>query len=204
MVAQAAEHGDEVIDVPRMEPHARLVQDVDEIDEIAVELPGHLHPLALAAGQRRHPAVVERQGADADVDQVPERPAHPGDQRRDDVADLFVVVPREEIVEHAVELRQLAVDELADGPAARQLHRARRGVEPHPAAIEARLLREQPPVRLLAGARDLVLVLVDVQPHELAGDAFEGPLVRRALVDLLDPHVVGPQQALPFGRGKPA
>ena len=30
----------EVIDVPRMEPHGRLVQDVDEIDEVAVELPG--------------------------------------------------------------------------------------------------------------------------------------------------------------------
>ena len=36
VVAQAAEHGDEVIDVRRMEPHGRLVQDVDEIDEIAV------------------------------------------------------------------------------------------------------------------------------------------------------------------------
>ena len=30
VVAQAAEHGDEVIDVPRMQPHGRLVQDVDE------------------------------------------------------------------------------------------------------------------------------------------------------------------------------
>ena len=78
VVAQAAEHGDEVIDVRRMEPHGRLVQDVDEIDEIAVELPGHLHTLALAAGQRRH-ATVERQVPDADVDQVPERPAHPDD-----------------------------------------------------------------------------------------------------------------------------
>ena len=75
---RAAEHGDEVIDVRRMEPHGRLVQDVDEIDEIAVELPGHLHTLALAAGQRRH-ATVERQVPDADVDQVPERPAHPDD-----------------------------------------------------------------------------------------------------------------------------
>ena len=60
VVAQAAEHGDEVIDVPRMEPHGRLVQDVDEIDEVAVELPGHLDPLALAAGQRRHPRLSDR------------------------------------------------------------------------------------------------------------------------------------------------
>ena len=129
VIPQAVEHGDEVIDVPRMEPHGRLVQDVDEIDEVAVELPGHLHPLALAAGQRRH-AAVERQVADADVDKVPERPAHPGDQRPDDVADRFVVVPREEFLEHAVQLRQLALDQPADGPAARELHRARRGVEP--------------------------------------------------------------------------
>ena len=114
---------------------------------------GHLHPLALAAGQRRH-AAVERQVADADVDQVPERPAHPGDQRRDDVADRFVVAPREEFLEHAVQLRQLALDQPADGPAARQLHRARRGVEPNAAAIGARPLGEQPPIRLLARARD--------------------------------------------------
>ena len=203
VVAQPAEHGDEVIDVPRMESHGRLVQDVDEIDEVAVELPGHPHPLALAAGQRRH-AAVERQVADADVDQVSEGPAYPGDQRRDHVADRFVVVPRDELLEHAVQLRQLAVDEPANGPAARQLQRARRGVEPNPTAIGARPLGEQPPIGLLAGARDLVLVLVDVQPLELAGDAFEGPLVRRALVDLLDPHVVRPQQALPLGRGEPA
>ena len=119
--------------------------------------------------------------------QVPERPAHPGDQRRDDVADRFVAAPREKFLEHAVQLCQLALDQPADGPAARQLHRARRGVEPNAAAIGAHPLREQPPIRLLARARDLVFVLVDVQPVELAGDAFEGPLVRRALVDLLDP-----------------
>ena len=77
VIPQAMEHGDEVIDVPRMEPHGRLVQDVDEIDEVAIELPPPFHPLALAAGQRRH-AAVERQVADADVDEVPERPAHPG------------------------------------------------------------------------------------------------------------------------------
>jgi len=78
------------------------------------------------------------------------------------------------------------------------------GVEPNPATIGARPLREQPPVGLLVGARDLVLVLVDVPPLELAGDAFEGPLVRRALVDLLDPHDIRPQQALPLGRREPA
>ena len=203
VVAQAAEHGDEVIDVPWMEPHGRLVQDVDEIDEVAVELPGHLYPLALAAGQRRH-AAVERQVADADVDQVPERPAHPGDQRRDDVADRLVVVAHEELIEHAVQLRQLALDEPSNGPAARELHRARRGIEPNAAAIGARPLGEQPPIRLLAGARGPVLVLVDVQPLELAGDAFEGPLVRRALVGLLDAHVVRPQQALPLSRREAA
>ena len=34
VVAQAVEHGDEVIYVARMESHGRLVQDVDEIDEV--------------------------------------------------------------------------------------------------------------------------------------------------------------------------
>ena len=184
-------------------PYGRLVQDVDEIDEVAIKLPRHLHPLALAAGQRRH-AAFERQVADADVDQVPERPAHPGDQRRDDVADRFVAAPREEFLEHAVQLRQLALDQPAEGPATRQLHGARPGVEPNAAAIGARPLREQPPIRLLARTRDLVLVLVDVQPLELPGDPFDGPLVRRALVDLLDPHVVRPQQALPLCRRESA
>ena len=130
---------------------------------------------------------------------MPERPAHPGYQRRDDVADRLVVVPREEFLEHAVQLRQLAVDEPSDGPAAGKLHRPCRRVEPDASAIGARPLGEQPPIRLPAGAWDPVLVLVDVQPLELAGDAFEGPLVGRALVDLLDPHVVRPQQALPLG-----
>ena len=96
-----------------------------------------------------------------------------------------VVVPRDEIREQAVQFRQIALDKPANGPAARQLHRARRGVEPNPTAIGARPLREQPPVRLLAGARDLALLLVDVQPLELASYAFEGPLVGRALVSLL-------------------
>ncbi len=56
VVAQALEHGDVVIDVPRMEPHGRLVQDVNEIDEVAVELPGHLSP----AGSRRRTASARR------------------------------------------------------------------------------------------------------------------------------------------------
>ena len=78
-------------------------------------------------------------------------PAHPGDQRPDSVADRFVVAPGEELLEHAVQLRQLALDQPADGPAARELHRARRGVEPNAAAIGARPLGEQPPIRYLAG-----------------------------------------------------
>ena len=58
--------------------------------------------------------------------------------------------------------------------------RARRGVEPNPAAIGARPLGEQPPIRLPAGARDLVFVLVDVQPLELAGDAFRDDFEAKA------------------------
>ena len=109
-----------------------------------------------------------------------------------------------DVSRRAVQLRQLAVDEPSDGPAAGKLHRPCRRIEPDAAAIGARPLGEQPPIRLLAGTRDLVLVLVDVQPLELACDAFEGPLVRRALVDLLDAHVVRPQQALPLGRREEA
>ena len=40
LVAQPVEHGDEVVDVPRMEPDGGLVEDVDEVDEVAVELAG--------------------------------------------------------------------------------------------------------------------------------------------------------------------
>ena len=42
-------------------------------------------------------------------------------------------------------------------------------LKPEAAAVGARPLREQPPIRLLAGTRNLVLVLVDVQPLELEG-----------------------------------
>ena len=41
-------------DVAGVEADARLVQDVDEVDEVAAELAGHLHPLGFAAGEGRH------------------------------------------------------------------------------------------------------------------------------------------------------
>ena len=71
MVSQAVEHDDEVIDIPWMESHGRLVKDIDETDEVTVELPGTrwLSP----PDQRRHPA-DERQVADSDIDEVAERP----------------------------------------------------------------------------------------------------------------------------------
>ena len=201
LVAQAAQHRDEVVDVARMEPDGRLVEDVDEVDEVAVELARHLDPLALPARERRHPP-VERQVADADADQVPERPPHPTDQRRDDLADRRVVVVVAEVPEHPVQLRQLALDEPADGPAAGQLDRQRGAVQPGAAAVGAGPLAEQPPVRLARHLRNLVLVLVDVEPLELAGHPVEGPLVGHARVDLLDPHAVGPEQPLPLGLGE--
>ena len=51
VVAQALEHDDEVIDVARTEARP----DVDEIDEVPVELPGHL-----PAGSRRRTASARR------------------------------------------------------------------------------------------------------------------------------------------------
>ena len=202
LVAQAAQHGDEVVDVARMEPDGRLVEDVDEVDEVAVELARHLDPLALAARERRHPA-VERQVADADVDQVPERPPHPRDEGLDDLADRCVVVVAGEVPERPVQLRQLALDEAADGPAAGQLHRQRGGVQPGAAAIRAGPLAEQPPVRLPRHLRNLVLVLVDVQPLELAGHPVEGPFVGLALVHLPDEQAVGPEQPPHLGLAEP-
>ena len=67
------------------------------------------------------PPLLSDKVADADGNEVSERPAHPGPPRRDDVADRFVVARREEFIEHAVDFRQLALDAvpLGHGPEAR-------------------------------------------------------------------------------------
>ena len=47
-IPEVAEHPDEVVDVPGVEPHGRFVEDVDEVDQVTIELAGHLDPLTLA------------------------------------------------------------------------------------------------------------------------------------------------------------
>ena len=68
-VAQALEDGDEARGVARVQAHARLVEDVERVDEARAEAGGEVHALGLAAGERARGA-VEREVAQADFDEV--------------------------------------------------------------------------------------------------------------------------------------
>ena len=98
LVAQLLEQLGQAVDVPRMEPDARLVEDVHHVDEAAGQVLDHLDPLRLATGQRVGLA-VETQVVEPDVDHVLQPLDQRGDHRcrdravdaaqeRDEVADL--------------------------------------------------------------------------------------------------------------------
>ena len=65
-VAQPLERPDQLVVVALVEPDRRLVEDVEDADELRADLRREPQPLRLAAGERRGRA-VELQVADADV-----------------------------------------------------------------------------------------------------------------------------------------
>ena len=65
-VAQPLERPDQPVVVALVEPDRRLVEDVEDADELRADLGREPQPLGLAAGERRGGA-VEREVADADV-----------------------------------------------------------------------------------------------------------------------------------------
>ena len=69
-------------DVVRVQADGRLVEHVGDVGQAGPEVPDHLDPLRLAAGQR--PGLpVEAQIAEADLDERVERLPQGRDQRRD-------------------------------------------------------------------------------------------------------------------------
>ena len=68
LVAQLQQQLVHPLDVVRVQPDRRLVEDVGDVGERRPEVPDHLGALRLAAGQRAGRA-VERQVAEADLDE---------------------------------------------------------------------------------------------------------------------------------------
>ena len=80
LVAQPPEHPDELVNVARVQPDGGLIEHIHEPHQIAIKLPRHLDPLALAARQGRN-RPVQRQVPDADADQMRQNAAHLPDER---------------------------------------------------------------------------------------------------------------------------
>ena len=86
LVAQELQEGVHPLDVVRMKPRGRLVEDVADVGEGGSEVADHLGALRLAARQRAR-GPVEREVAEADVDERVDRRAQALHER----ADLGVV-----------------------------------------------------------------------------------------------------------------
>ena len=97
LVAQLLEEAVHALDVVRVQPHRRLVEDIGDVGESRPEVPDHLGALRLAARERPRCA-IEREVAEADVDERVEedaeapqqgsgtrfiQPFHPGGKIRD-------------------------------------------------------------------------------------------------------------------------
>ena len=72
-VPQVLERVHQAVHVLGVQPGTWLVEDVGQLGQVAVELARRLHPLGLAAGERRN-RTVEVQVPGPDPDQVPEQP----------------------------------------------------------------------------------------------------------------------------------
>ncbi len=79
-VAQPVQDADHPPDVAGVEPHARLVEDEEGVHERGAQRGRQVDALDLAAGERAR-LPIERQVAEADVDQVPEAGANLAQQQ---------------------------------------------------------------------------------------------------------------------------
>ncbi len=82
LVAQLQQQAVHPLDVVRVQPDRRLVEDVGHVGERGAEVADHLGALRLAARQRARRA-VEREVAEPDLDERVERPLQRREQRRD-------------------------------------------------------------------------------------------------------------------------
>ena len=109
-VAQPLERADQARVVALMEADRRLVEDVQDADELRADLRREPKPLRLAARQRRGRA-VEREVADADVVEEREPLA---DLLDDAVADQLLRLREAELVEERERARDRHLRELVD------------------------------------------------------------------------------------------
>ena len=82
LVAQELEQGVHALDVVRVQARGRLVEDVADVGQRRAEVPDHLRALRLAARERARRA-VEREVAEADVDERVDRRAQALHERGD-------------------------------------------------------------------------------------------------------------------------
>ncbi len=192
LLLELSQQVDQLAHVARVEPDRRLVEDVQHADEVAVELAGHLDPLALAARQAGH-AAPEGEVADADVDQVAEDAPHlvhervgdrPGDRGQP-----------------AVQLGQLQGGRLVD-PQSGEPHRAGPLVEAGAGAGVALHIVEVPVVGVARARRSAVLGLVGEVALEALGRAPPRLGVGAAAMGTGDRDVVAVQEELALLRGE--
>ncbi len=115
-VAQPLERADQPVVVALVEPDRRLVEDVEDADELRADLRREAEPLRFAAGERQRRA-VERQVADADVVEEGQPLADLlDDPRADQLLDLGQLERFEELERpRNGHLRELVDVEVADG-----------------------------------------------------------------------------------------
>ena len=161
---QPLQRRDQAVVVALVEPDRRLVEDVEDADELGADLRREPQPLRLAARQRLRGA-VELEVADADVGEEGEPLA---DLLHDPVADQLLGRRQAELVEEAERPGDRQAGELVDRAAAdrdREHGRLEAGAVALGAGPEAHVLLD--PLTLLAGLGLAVAAL------EVAEDALE-------------------------------
>ena len=176
-IAQPLERPDEARVVALVEADRRLVEDVENADELRADLRGEPEPLCLAARERRRRAI---QGQIPDADVVEERQAL-ADLLHDAVADQLLGRRELELVDELQRTRNRELRGLVDGQAC-DSDRKHLGLEARALADGA---RPEAHVLLdpLALARGVGLL---VPPLEVRDDALEA----RELVATAAPHAV--------------
>ncbi len=186
LVAQLEQQAVHPLDVVRVQPGGGLVEDVGDIGQARVEVPDHLHPLGLAAGERAG-LPVQAQVAQADLHQrVQRRPQALQDRLDGGVADL----PDE--LGQVADLHRRAVGDAEPF----DLRRARRLVQACAVAVGAVDELDRPVGERPRLALHRLAVLAQVLPADLGDQSFVGEVVGAELD--LDRWLV--QEVLPLGR----
>ena len=192
LVAQLHEQLVEAVHVARVEPDARLVEDVGDVDQAAAEVLDHLDPLRLAARQRVGLA-VQAEVVEPDVDDVAEPLEERGEDRPAHLAVVHQPQDRDEVADRH---RGQVGDRVAVDPRAQ-----RRLVQPGAAAGRADPRAEVRLDGLLHPLRERLDVAPDVGPLDLLEHADVRGVHRLVADRQLVLAVLAPQEQVHLLRG---